>query len=153
MSCAVGCMLFREACADKQRAQELLDTAVKNVELDANEAGRICQHVDSASCTAHKHTDRRAYDILQHVHRFGLLGTDGQVVRNGSTVFTPTEAERVASTLDVALMADEVGEVVASDCPCLDQKPCFSPRCVQVSVAASQAEAGCKKRVATSWEE
>ncbi|CAJ1423966.1 unnamed protein product, partial [Effrenium voratum] len=47
-------------------AHELLDTAVKNVELDANE-----------------------------------------VVRNGSTVFTPTEAERVASTLDVALMADE----------------------------------------------
>ena len=34
MSCDVGCMLVREASADKQRAQELLDTAVKNVELD-----------------------------------------------------------------------------------------------------------------------
>ncbi|CAJ1363542.1 unnamed protein product [Effrenium voratum] len=31
-------MLFREASADKQHAQELLDTAVKNVELDANVA-------------------------------------------------------------------------------------------------------------------
>ena len=38
MSCDVGCMLFREDSADKQHAQELLDTAVKNVELDANEA-------------------------------------------------------------------------------------------------------------------
>ena len=68
MSCDVGCMLVREDSADKQCAQELLDAAVKNIELDVNQARQICQDADSATvATAHTHTPHRACDILQHV--------------------------------------------------------------------------------------
>ena len=54
-----------------------------------------------------------------------MMAFGGQAVRNGSAVLTPTEAERVASRLEAAFMAEEIGEVLAHECPCLDRNLVF----------------------------
>ena len=54
-----------------------------------------------------------------------MMASDGQVARNGSAVLTPTEAERAATTLEVDFMAEEIGEFLAHECPCLDRNLVF----------------------------